>query len=292
MFFQSKQLRRGLIAGYRVYARSMFFLPGPRIFVNSVAKSGTHLLTRILESRPGTMLSGIHVPWWQCHTAPIEHGLTPDFEVDRDKFARCLAGARPGQIVTSHFPWRPEIAETLRAAGYAIVFQMRDPRDTLVSQLRYILGLRRHFLRERILSEFADDDARLMALITGAPPRGAGETAPLEPIGVLLAHRVGWLGHPDIHVCRFEDLVGARGGGDAEAQRREIEAVCAHVGRPIDDDGVTRLVAGLAKGKSATFRRGVIGDWRNHFKPEHVAAFKQQCGRYLIDLGYERNLDW
>ncbi len=292
MFFQSKLLRRGLISGYRAYARALFFLPGPPIFVNSVAKSGTHLLTKILESRPRTMLSGIYIPWWQCHTTAIEHGLTPDFALNRQTFTRYLAGARAGQIVTSHFPWRPEIAETLRDAGYAIVFQMRDPRDTLVSQLRYILGLRRHFLHQRIIGEFADDDARLMALITGAPPRGPNETAPIEPIGTLLAHRVGWLGHPDIHVCRFEDLVGARGGGDAEAQRREIQAVCAHVGRPIDDDGVSALIEKLAKGKSFTFRRGVIGDWRNHFKPDHIAAFKQQGGQHLIDLGYERDLDW
>lgn len=292
MFFQSKLLRRGLISGYRAYARSMFFLPGPPIFVNSVAKSGTHLLTRILESRPGTMMSGIYIPWWRCHTTPMEHGLTPDFDLDRSRFAHYLAGAHGGQIVTSHFPWRPEIAETLRDAGFAIVFQMRDPRDTLVSQLRYILGLRRHFLRERMITEFADDDARLMALITGATPRGPDETAPIEPVGTLLAHRIGWLGHPDIHVCRFESLVGARGGGDAGVQRREIKAVCAHVGRPIDDDGVTRLVDKLATGKSFTFRRGVIGDWRNHFKPEHVAAFKEQGGQHLIDLGYERDVDW
>ena len=292
MFFQSKRLRRGLIGAYRAYARAVFFLPGPRIFVNSVAKSGTHLLTKILESRPGTMLSGIHIPWWQCHTVPDGHGLTPEFELDRNRFARYLAGAHAGQIVTSHFPWRPEIAETLRDAGYAIVFQMRDPRDTLLSQLRYILGLRRHFLHQRMMSEFADDDTRLMALITGAPPRGPNETAPIEPVGTLLAHRVGWLGHPDIHVCRFESLVGARGGGDAETQRQEIKAVCAHVGRPVDDDAVDRLIAKLANRKSFTFRRGVIGDWRNHFNQAHIAAFKQQGGQHLIDLGYERDLDW
>lgn len=292
MFFQSKLLRKGLIASYRAYARALFFLPGPPIFVNSVAKSGTHLLTKILENRPGTMMSGIHIPWWQCHAAPIAHGLTPEFELDRAAFARYLARAHPGQIVTSHFPWRPEIAETLRTAGYAIVFQMRDPRDTLVSQLRYILGLRRHFLHERMMSEFADDDARLMALITGTPPRGHDETAPIEPVGVLLAQRIGWLGQPDIHVCRFEDLVGARGGGDAEVQRREIRAVCAHVGRPINDADVDRLIDTLAKSKSFTFRRGVIGDWRNHFNAAHIAAFKEQGGQSLIDLGYERDLDW
>ncbi|MCB9897023.1 MAG: sulfotransferase domain-containing protein [Planctomycetes bacterium] len=40
------------------------------------------------------------------------------------------------------------------------------------------------------------------------------------------------------------------------------------------------------------YRKGVAGDWKNHFEPEHVAAFKERQGALLVQLGYEDDLDW
>ena len=43
---------------------------------------------------------------------------------------------------------------------------------------------------------------------------------------------------------------------------------------------------------SHTFRRGTPGDWRAHFSKQHVALFKEVAGELLIELEYEKNLDW
>lgn len=40
------------------------------------------------------------------------------------------------------------------------------------------------------------------------------------------------------------------------------------------------------------YRKGVAGDWVNHFQPEHVALFKSRYGELLVELGYERDYDW
>jgi len=40
------------------------------------------------------------------------------------------------------------------------------------------------------------------------------------------------------------------------------------------------------------YRKGVAGDWRNHFTPRVADAFKARYGQVLIHLGYERSLDW
>jgi len=40
------------------------------------------------------------------------------------------------------------------------------------------------------------------------------------------------------------------------------------------------------------FRKGVSGDWQNHFSPKVKDAFKQTAGQLLIDLGFEDSLDW
>ena len=44
--------------------------------------------------------------------------------------------------------------------------------------------------------------------------------------------------------------------------------------------------------RGSFFRRGLPGDWRNHFTEAHVRRFKESCGDLLVRLGYERDLNW
>jgi hypothetical protein len=39
-------------------------------------------------------------------------------------------------------------------------------------------------------------------------------------------------------------------------------------------------------------RKGVIGDWRNHFTEEACKVFDQFAGNELIRLGYEKDHSW
>lgn len=40
------------------------------------------------------------------------------------------------------------------------------------------------------------------------------------------------------------------------------------------------------------YRKGVAGDWVNHFTPAHVEAFKERFEGLLEELGYESSNDW
>jgi len=40
------------------------------------------------------------------------------------------------------------------------------------------------------------------------------------------------------------------------------------------------------------YRKGVAGDWINHFTPAHSEAFKQRFGDLVVQLGYEQDNDW
>jgi hypothetical protein len=40
------------------------------------------------------------------------------------------------------------------------------------------------------------------------------------------------------------------------------------------------------------YRKGVAGDWRNHFTEEDKRAFKALAGDMLIRLGYEKDMSW
>jgi hypothetical protein len=40
------------------------------------------------------------------------------------------------------------------------------------------------------------------------------------------------------------------------------------------------------------FRKGISRDWENHFTDAHTHRFKELAGDWLIEMGYETNLDW
>jgi len=56
-----------------------------------------------------------------------------------------------------------------------------------------------------------------------------------------------------------------------------------------------RLSGGRHKGQEDPrhhYRRGIPGDWRNHFTPLHVEYFKALYNPLLLKLGYEADVDW
>ncbi len=40
------------------------------------------------------------------------------------------------------------------------------------------------------------------------------------------------------------------------------------------------------------YRKGVAGDWKNHFNEDHINFFKDKYGQLLITLGYEKDENW
>jgi hypothetical protein len=65
--------------------------------------------------------------------------------------------------------------------------------------------------------------------------------------------------------------------------------------RSVEEHRFEKLSGGRRLGqedRSSHFRKGVPGDWRNHFTPKVSDAFKARFADVLIYAGYERNRDW
>jgi hypothetical protein len=56
-----------------------------------------------------------------------------------------------------------------------------------------------------------------------------------------------------------------------------------------------RKSRGRARGQEDTmshYRKGVPGDWRNHFMPGHKDHFRESFGNLLVNLNYEKDNNW
>jgi LPS sulfotransferase NodH len=91
----------------------------------------------------------------------------------------------------------------------------------------------------------------------------------------LLAEPVG-------EVVRLLEFLGA--DSDEEVASGCVEAA-----------SFEQLSGGRTQGEedsSSFYRKGIAGDWKNHFTEEDKQAFKEEAGELLIRLGYEEDLDW
>lgn len=131
--------------------------------------------------------------------------------------------------------------------------------------------------------------------------------------------------HPDILELRYEDLVADPYGGFLRIlrfldlvdeapfglraqlswaawhtrravlrQHRPLDAAPRRIPSPlalqiIQDNSFERISGGRRKGEEnvdSHFRKGVAGDWRNHFDAEVEAHFRRRTGDLLARLGY------
>jgi hypothetical protein len=99
----------------------------------------------------------------------------------------------------------------------------------------------------------------------------------------------------DLHTLSYEGLM--------QNDRETLRALLDYLGLSADGDLLGDMIerssfefrSGRERGREAPssfFRKGVIGDWRNHFGPQEKACFKELAGPCLIRSGYERDNEW
>ena len=103
---------------------------------------------------------------------------------------------------------------------------------------------------------------------------------------------------PGILRLRFEEMI--------ESEHIAFRTIASHLGlldrigedtlaETVDRWSFESLTGGRKRGHEDTghhFRKGVAGDWRNHFTPAITWAFKQRHNDLLLRYGYEANNDW
>lgn len=92
----------------------------------------------------------------------------------------------------------------------------------------------------------------------------------------------GWTRDPGCLTVRYEDIRGAVGGGSVEAQMAAADRLADWLGTDRD-----RMRAAMqADTDTTTFRRGVIGAWRDEMEPELAEQIASISGEQMKTWGY------
>jgi hypothetical protein len=276
---QALDRARGILRGFtprRIAAR----FDGPRVLANSVPKSGTNLLTQCLSLFPMLRPSFDHVSMNQNRRAS-----TSELE-------RKIANIGRGQYTSGHVFYNETNADILEAHDIRSLLIVRDPRDVVTSHFHYVTSKNTSHRLHEYYADLETDHDRLLASIRGVPGEFSDDGKPLESVGEWMDSFLGWMDEEYTQVVRFEDLIGPHGGGDKAAQRETVRTIASHIDVELSPETIDRVADNTFSTDSSTFRKGLIGDWQNYFEPEHVEAFEDEAGEWLVELGYEPDHHW
>jgi len=254
----------------------------PILFAISFPKSGTHLLTQVLQgfTRLGPVVnSGL--------PAIVTYRGVSGAERSSHEILADLHRLQPGDIAYGHLHARREIINCLAQLGFASYFILRDPRDVVVSHVFYVTEKEPHHIHHRYYTEALHTfDDRLKVSILGLPD----PAIPFPDIAKRFEPFLAWLDCTPVLTLHYEDL---------------LEDPHKYVGRVLDhaisngfpcvynrETAVHILVDNINPQRSPTFRSGKTGEWRKYFNDQHKSLFKQVAGNTLIRLGYEKDHDW
>lgn len=193
----------------------------------------------------------------------------------------------PGRVYPALFLPKDHFDKVAGAESVRRFAVIRDLRDTLVSgyfSLRYSHPTdMAHVAKLRARLETMSVEEGLVFLFDGFGDLGA-------------AVQGTWMESGD-PILRYEDLL-------LDDVNLLEQVLLNHCGLPVsraqlrttvEESRFERLSGGRPLGRedrSSHFRRGVPGDWRNHFTPKVTELFKQRFGDVLIYAGYEKGKDW
>ena len=97
-------------------------------------------------------------------------------------------------------------------------------------------------------------------------------------------------------VVRYEDMVSDTFAEMSRVARHfELDSSPEIIREIVDQHSFRRLSGGRQQGQGSDqsfFRKGVAGDWKNHFTPEIKDLYKELVGHFLIQFGYEKDYSW
>lgn len=242
--------------------------PHRNLFITALPKSGSTWLARMVAAIPG------YREWAPPYITETDHTLR----------AESLRELPIGYTVTKlHCRPTPEHLALLNGAQRPYVILFRDLRDAAVSGYFF---LRRVYQHE-----------------SAAPYRDLDVEAGIARwIDEKLADRVewidGWLKGHDTKwglVVRYEELLrDTRAAFDSICDHYEVDLTTSQMSRIVEHHSFQRAT-GRAPGNadaSSFNRKGVAGDWVNHFTPALKDRFKAIAGDALVRFGYESGNDW
>lgn len=225
------------------------------VIVNAYPKSGVTWLLRLICD----LLQGVHQDTAKMTPLSYDHPVTSDWVIRK-----------------THYPYWQHAIPILK--GKTVVVSQRDPRDIVVSAMFYR----------------STTDLDLAIKVMASPKRSYSEWVESWIIPNEAHNKI------KLVKTRYEWL--HQGAGELARIFVSITNTPLNDGL-IPDEVMERAKVALERqsfenmSKSYNdgghfMRKGIVGDWRNHFSREQAKRFNDHFGQFMLEQGYVDNLEW
>ena len=289
--------------------KTLLSATAPRVFVNSLPKSGTHLLAKAAETfgYQDYFTSDFqlppevkHFPRFLNHRQALKASsntpTTMDDQnigigslhlcpVDSMDLKRWLTLVPKNNYIQGHIPANTHFNQLLESLNYRHLIIIRDPRAVIASLVPFVNNAKNTLFK----AHFLDDDFRKMSLeerfdfiLMG----GYAEQAklPIKNFKAVYASFYQWREHSNALLLKFEDLIGEQGGGEQEAQYKAVIKIAQHLGVELTD--VESHANQLFDPSVRTFRIGKIDSWKETLSSKLVDKLTAYCEPLCHQMGY------
>ena len=269
-------------------------LPGSASACVVDGRSSPGLVRRAPEAAGGPSLPTVfHVTHWKAGSQWIHKILKrccPDAIIEAEAGevqVRCYP-IQPGRLYPTVYMSKHDFDQVVLPEGSTRFVVIRDLRDTLVSAFFSFKSshpvIPGFSIKTRQFIQESDIESGLLHLMDHF----------LEKCATI---QLSWLEARDDLVLKYEDLL------TDDLSLLEF-ALIDHCRLPVTREAFREavlaarfeaLTGGRTRGcedVSAHERKGIAGDWRNHFTERVKRAFKARYGGLLVAAGYETDLSW
>jgi hypothetical protein len=263
-----------------------------KVFVNSLPKAGTNLMAKALNSMGlnekfslgahlilnDSILAKCRRLLWRPFNQGYLLGIDTPIEVSKKIIDRKIHLLKQGEFATAHIGYTSNLLEKILEEEIAAIVIIRDPRAVLSSFVNYVCSRKEH-IHNKFLT-FKDDVEKYKTALYG----GQHDQCSLQPLRVRCESLSQWVLNDKVLTIRFEDLVGAKGGGSDESQFNAINCIAEHIG--VEGDNLEEVCGNLFGEGRHTFRKGQIDSWKNEIPPSLSINIENELGHILKEWGY------
>lgn len=252
----------------------------PAVLGNAMPKSGSHLIIQVLQ---GLTRIG---PFVNPGFPPVNR-TEDNRQLSVQGILANLYQMKAGDIGYGYLHATEPFIQALIRPGMASVFVFRDPRDMIISHVFYATEMYQDHGMHRYYNEkLSTMDERINAAIGGVTEEGAE----LSSVKERYLRYMGWLEQSEVLCLRFEDLIlNQEKAFNRLLDYLEVKGFRSKINR---EQAYKSLAVAIAPKKSGTFRKGKPGNWREYFTQANIDYFKEVAGDLIIQLDYEKDLNW
>jgi hypothetical protein len=268
--FQLKQAQGGFEQFGDLYPQNLIFIAG-------LPKSGTSWLKKMICSYPG--YQEVMIP--EANAYEINYGGSHDFDLPEDTFSRFKNKL---VVLKLHVHGSQHNFNLLKNSQIPFVVIYRDLRDVAVSYYFYVKQTPWHpeynlyknlkvedglkFFGENLLCEYAEWIESWTKIAD-------------DSFKLILRYEE-LLNNPEIELSKIARHCSL---DDSPTKIQEIVKI----------NSFNNLSGGRDKGNESSnsfLRKGIMGDWKNHFTPMLKDIYKEKISDFLVKFNYERDLSW